>query len=153
MTYCSYEIESVKLWKKLFFHLFDLGRENTHTLHQKASKQNFKVNQFVKRWQKVYRVTQEKKSQNNDQQILHADYWAEDVLSVGFLQQNQQKKAQLSIHVRCVSHQKGSQETYYCVLSKVLPLGYCFQILHTHTIWSNILKWTIMQNLDLLVKW
>ena len=38
LSHYSFERKSVKWWKKLFFHLFDLVVGNAHILHNKTSK-------------------------------------------------------------------------------------------------------------------
>jgi hypothetical protein len=38
LSYYSFERKTVKWWKKLFFHLFDLVVVNSHILHNKTSK-------------------------------------------------------------------------------------------------------------------
>jgi hypothetical protein len=40
LSYYSFDRKSIKLWKKLFFHLLDLVVVNAHILHNKSSKKN-----------------------------------------------------------------------------------------------------------------
>ena len=37
LSYYSFERKTIKWWKKLFFHLFDLAVVNAHILHNKTS--------------------------------------------------------------------------------------------------------------------
>jgi hypothetical protein len=49
LAYCSFQRNSVKWWKKLFFHLCDLAILNTHILHQMKMKENFGLFKFIKK--------------------------------------------------------------------------------------------------------
>jgi hypothetical protein len=42
LLYYSFERKTIKWWKKLFFHLFDLAIVNAHILHTKTNKKNFR---------------------------------------------------------------------------------------------------------------
>jgi hypothetical protein len=41
LSYYSCERKTIKWWKKLFFHSFDLAIVNAHILHQKRKRKNF----------------------------------------------------------------------------------------------------------------
>jgi len=45
-SYYSFESKTIKCWKKLFFHLFDLVVVNAHILHNKTSKKNMSLEIF-----------------------------------------------------------------------------------------------------------
>jgi len=48
-SYYSFESKTIKCWKKLSFHLFDLLVVNAHILHNKTSKKNMLLEIFYKR--------------------------------------------------------------------------------------------------------
>jgi len=48
-SYYSFESKTIKCWKKLFFHLFDLVVVNAHILHNKTSKKNISLEVFYER--------------------------------------------------------------------------------------------------------
>jgi hypothetical protein len=43
LLHYSFEMKTIKLWKKLFFHLFDLAVVNVQILHYKSSKKNMSL--------------------------------------------------------------------------------------------------------------
>jgi hypothetical protein len=47
LSYYLFQRKSVKWWKKLFFHLFDLAVVNVHILHRMRSKQKFRLYKFL----------------------------------------------------------------------------------------------------------
>ena len=49
LSYYSFQRKSVKWWKKLFFHLFDLAIVNSHILHQKQATQKIRLRQFLEK--------------------------------------------------------------------------------------------------------
>jgi len=53
LSYYSFERKTIKWWKKLFFHLFDLGVVNAHILHNKTSKKKMSLEIFYEKVVKV----------------------------------------------------------------------------------------------------
>jgi hypothetical protein len=49
LSYYSFERKSVKWWKKLFFHLFDLACVNAHILHWKKCTKKFRLHKFIEK--------------------------------------------------------------------------------------------------------
>jgi hypothetical protein len=49
LSHYSFERKTIKLWKKLFFHLFDLIVVNAKILHNKSSKKNMSLEIFYKK--------------------------------------------------------------------------------------------------------
>jgi maltodextrin utilization protein YvdJ len=49
LSYYSFQRKSVKWWKKLFFHLFDLALVNAHILHRKKCTKKFRLHKFVEK--------------------------------------------------------------------------------------------------------
>jgi hypothetical protein len=49
LSYYSFERKTIKWWKKLFFHLFDLAIVHTHILHTKSNKKNLSLEIFYKK--------------------------------------------------------------------------------------------------------
>jgi hypothetical protein len=48
LSYFTFARKTVKRWKKLLFHLFDLAAVNAHILHNKSSKENMSLEIFYK---------------------------------------------------------------------------------------------------------
>jgi len=46
LSYYSFERKTMKWWKKLFFHLFDLAVVNAHILHNKTSNKKMSLEIF-----------------------------------------------------------------------------------------------------------
>jgi maltodextrin utilization protein YvdJ len=46
LSYYTFARKTVKWWKKLFFHLFDLAAVNAHILHNKSSKKKMSLQIF-----------------------------------------------------------------------------------------------------------
>jgi maltodextrin utilization protein YvdJ len=49
LLYYSFQRKSVKWWKKLFSHLFDLALVNAHILHQKRCTKKFRLHKFIEK--------------------------------------------------------------------------------------------------------
>ena len=49
LSYYSFERKTIKWWKKLFFHLFDLAVVNAHILHNKTSKKKMSLEIFYEK--------------------------------------------------------------------------------------------------------
>jgi hypothetical protein len=49
LSYNSFARKTIKRWKKLFFHLFDLVMVNAHILHNKSSKQKMSLEILYKK--------------------------------------------------------------------------------------------------------
>jgi hypothetical protein len=49
LSHYSFERKTIKLWRKLFFHLFDLVVVNAHVLHNKSSKKNRSLEIFYEK--------------------------------------------------------------------------------------------------------
>jgi hypothetical protein len=49
LPYYSFQRKSVKWWKKLFFHLFDITLVNAHILHQKKCTKKFRLHKFIEK--------------------------------------------------------------------------------------------------------
>jgi hypothetical protein len=49
LSYYSFQRKSVKWWKKLFFHLFNLALVNAHILHQKECTKKFRLHKFIEK--------------------------------------------------------------------------------------------------------
>ena len=50
LAYYSFERKTIKLWEKLFFHLFDLIVVNAHILHNKTSKKKMSLENFYEKF-------------------------------------------------------------------------------------------------------
>jgi hypothetical protein len=46
LSYYTFARKTVKWWKKLFFHLFDLAAVNAHILHNRSSKEKMSLEIF-----------------------------------------------------------------------------------------------------------
>jgi hypothetical protein len=70
----SFQRKSVKCWKKLFFHLFDLALVNAHILHQKKCTEKFRLPKLIEKVAEglVSDVGLEVTEQS---QILQVDLW------------------------------------------------------------------------------
>jgi hypothetical protein len=53
LSHYSFERKTIKLWKKLFFHLFNLAVVNAHILHNKSSKKNMLLETVYEKVAKV----------------------------------------------------------------------------------------------------
>jgi hypothetical protein len=53
LSYYIFARKTVKWWKKLFFHLFDLAAVNAHILHNKSSKEKMSLEIFYEKVAKV----------------------------------------------------------------------------------------------------
>jgi hypothetical protein len=49
LSYYTFACKTVKWWKKLFFHLFDLEAVNAHILHDKSSKEKMSLEIFYEK--------------------------------------------------------------------------------------------------------
>jgi hypothetical protein len=49
LPYYSFEKTTIKWWKKLYFHLFDLAIDNAHILHNKTSKKKMSLEIFYEK--------------------------------------------------------------------------------------------------------
>ena len=49
LSYYSFKRKTIKWWKKLFFHLFDLVVVNAHILHNKTSKKKMSLEIFYEK--------------------------------------------------------------------------------------------------------
>ena len=49
MSYYAFRRKSVKWWKKLFFHFFDLALVNAHILHKKQATEKYRLYIFIQR--------------------------------------------------------------------------------------------------------
>jgi len=49
LSYYSFERKTIKWWKKLSFHLFDMVVVNAHILHNKTSKKKMSLEIFCKK--------------------------------------------------------------------------------------------------------
>jgi maltodextrin utilization protein YvdJ len=49
LAYYSFQRKSVKWWKKLFFHLFNLPLVNAHILRRMKCKENFRLYKFMEK--------------------------------------------------------------------------------------------------------
>jgi len=49
LSYYSFERKTIKWWKKLFFHLFDLAIVNAHIFHNKTSKKKMSLEVFYEK--------------------------------------------------------------------------------------------------------
>jgi hypothetical protein len=49
LSFYSFERMTIKWWKKLFFHLFDLVAVNAHILHNKTSKKKNVTRSFLRK--------------------------------------------------------------------------------------------------------
>ena len=49
LSYYSFSRKTIKWWKKLFFHLFDLAMVNSHILHNKSSKKKISLEMFYEK--------------------------------------------------------------------------------------------------------
>jgi hypothetical protein len=65
LSYYSFQRNSVKWWKKLFFHLFNLALVNAHILHWKKCTKKFRLLKFIEKWQKGLFPTWEEKSRSS----------------------------------------------------------------------------------------
>jgi hypothetical protein len=52
LPYYSFSRKTIKWWKKLFFHLFDLAVVNAHILHRKSNKKKMLPEMFYEKFAK-----------------------------------------------------------------------------------------------------
>jgi hypothetical protein len=67
LSHDSFERKTIKLWKKLFFHLFNLVVVNAHILHNKSSKKNMLLETVYGKFAKVLLTSNGMEIQVQDQ--------------------------------------------------------------------------------------
>jgi hypothetical protein len=140
LSYYSFQRKSVKWWKKLFFHLFDLALVTAHILHQIRTKQKFRPYKFLEMVTEglvsdvgVEITKQSRKSYAG--RLVGRDHFAFRIPATG---SKQWGKTQRTCKV-CADkgkHHAGKAikkfTTVYCRKCNVgLCLGECFEIYHT----------------------
>jgi len=141
LSYYSFERKTIKWWKKLFFHLFDLAIVNAHILHNKTSKKKMSLEVFYEKVAKGLLATAGTKTQVQGQasspagRLVGTDHF---LYRFPATHAKVEGTSQHSCHV-CADRSKRQTgktvkkcTTMYCQKCDVgLCVGQCFEVYHT----------------------
>jgi hypothetical protein len=110
LSYYSLERKTIKWWKKLFFHLFDLAIVNAHILHTKTNKKKLLLEIFYEKLLKdCLLVPAQNLKYKVRPAVQQADSEGETIFYIGFLRHTLSWKESLSAHVACVQKEASTK--------------------------------------------
>lgn len=142
LSYYSFQRKSVKWWKKLFFHLFDLTLVNAHIIHRKKSRpaEKLRLHKFLQRVAEglVAEVGQElavESQQNMAGRLVGRDHFMNRIPATNSKQKGWSQRT-CKVCADKTKYQTGKAAhkytTFYCKTCNVgLCLGECFEVYHT----------------------
>jgi hypothetical protein len=140
LSYYSFHRKSVKWWKKLFFHLFDLALVNAHILHQKKYTKKFRLHKFTEKVAEglvsdMGREVTEQSWLSSASRLVGSDHFVHRVLAMSSKLKGCSKctcKVCADRRKHYTSKSTKKYTTIYCRKCDVsLYLGDCFKIYHT----------------------
>jgi len=141
LSYYSFERKTIKWWKKLFFHLFDLVVVSAHILHNKTSKKKMSLEIFYKKFAEGLLASAGTEIQVQDQtsspagRLVRRDHFlyripARHYKLEGTSQCSRRMCAERS--KRQIRKTVKKCTTIYCQKCDVgLCIGQCFEVYHT----------------------
>jgi hypothetical protein len=140
LSYYSFQRKSVKWWKKLFFHLFDLALVNAHILHRKKCTKKFRLHKLIEKVAEglvsdVGREVMEQLLISSASRLVGGDHFAHSVPATSSKLKGCSQCTCKVCAYRGKHHTGKSTKKYttvYCRKCDVgLCLGDCFEIYHT----------------------
>jgi hypothetical protein len=141
LSYYSFERKTIKWWKKLFFHLFDLAIVNAHILHTKTSKKKLSLEILYEKVAEGLLASAGREPQVQGQtsspagRLIGRDHF---LYRIPVTHGKLEGKAQHSCHVCAERSKRQTGKTVkkckamYCRKCDVgLCIGQCFEVYHT----------------------
>jgi len=141
LSYYSFERKTIKWWKKLFFHLFNLVIVNAHILRNKTSKKKMSLEVFYEKVAEGLLASAGTEIQVQGQTSSPAGRLVGRDRFLYRISATHAKVEGTSQHSRCVCTERSKRQTgktvkkyttMYCRKCDVgLCIGQCFEVYHT----------------------
>jgi hypothetical protein len=140
LAYYSFQRKSVKWWKKLFFHLYDLDLLNAHILHRMKCKENFWLNKFMEKVAEglvsdAEIEIKEQSQKRSARRLMGRDHYAYRIPAKGSKQAGMSQRTCKVCAEKAKHHTGKSTKKFtilYCTKCDVgLSMGECFDVFHS----------------------
>jgi hypothetical protein len=134
LSYYTFATKTVKWWKKLFFHLFNLAVVNAHILHNKSIKEKMSLENFNEKVAEGLLASADTEIRDLGQTSSPA-WLGPTIFYIEFQRRMLSQREKPSVRAERGKHQTGKTvtkfTTTYCRKCDRLCIGQCFEVYHS----------------------